>query len=142
MKIILALIVSPLVASVFYVLITSGSHYGLDKIIGYFKLTLIAAYVQTIVMGIPIYMLFKSREVLGFVNIISASALVAAAPWILWIVFSLFYLDNYFARGVVIVENGHITPDGIWDTAKIIAQIGLSGALAGGIFWLIVNEKL
>ncbi|HYD45892.1 MAG TPA: hypothetical protein VEA79_11575 [Phenylobacterium sp.] len=96
---------------------------------------LFGAYPATLLLGLPAYLILRSRLRPSAWICALAGAVVAATPFL-----SLSLLstpDFAYAGGHVTVMNGQITFWGYVQRARFIGLIGLFGALAGLVFWLI-----
>lgn len=93
------------------------------------------AYPATLLFGLPAYFLLRSRLrprawICAFIG-----AVVAAAPFSL---LSLLSTPDYaYSGGQVTVMDGRITFWGYVQRGRFVGMIGLFGALAGFLFWLI-----
>lgn len=93
------------------------------------------AYPIALVLGVPAYLVFRKRLRPTILNCAAVGAAVAALPWLL--LGLLFSPDYAYSNGHVTHQNGHITLWGLFDLAVFTGWIGLFGAGAGVLFWLI-----
>ncbi|MFN7619357.1 MAG: hypothetical protein ACK5RN_04410 [bacterium] len=95
----------------------------------------VGAYPAALVLGVPAYLLFKKRLRPTVLNCAAVGAVIAALPWLLLGLLSS--PDYAYSNGHVTHQNGHITLWGLFDLAVFTGWIGLLGAGAGVLFWLI-----
>ena len=100
----------------------------------------VVSWVLSIVLGIPTYIFLRNRNKLSVSSLVAGGAFIAALPWL---VLTFLPGTTYKKAGeIVIVQNGSYTPDGMLFEAKFIANLGLCGAIAGFIFWVIIKSLI
>ena len=95
----------------------------------------VGAYPAALVLGVPAYLVFRKRLRPTVLNCSVVGAAVAALPWLLLGLISS--PDYAYSNGHVTHQNGHLTLWGLVDLAIFTGWIGLFGAGAGVLFWLI-----
>lgn len=93
------------------------------------------AYPAALVLGVPAYFLFRKRLRPTVINCAAVGAVTAALPWLLLGLLSS--PDYAYSNGHVTHQNGHMTLLGLIDLFVFTGWIGLFGAGAGVLFWLI-----
>jgi hypothetical protein len=101
---------------------------------------IIGAYLPTLFLGVPMYLVLASRVRPRLLYSVAAGAVVAAAPWFL--LYALFSPDYAFSNGHVTHRNGAPTLDGWIDLIKVVARIAIAGGIGGVVFWLIALSGL
>lgn len=95
----------------------------------------VGAYPAALVLGVPAYLLLRRRLRPTVLNCAAVGAVIAAIPWLL--LGLLLSPDYAYSSGHVTHQNGQITLWGLFDLSVFTGWIGLLGAGAGVLFWLI-----
>lgn len=98
-------------------------------------IAIIGAYPAALVLGIPAYLLFSKRLRSTAFNCAWVGAAIAALPWLFLGLISS--PDRAYSNGHITHQNGHITLWGLFDLVLLTGWLGLFGAGAGLLFWLI-----
>jgi len=99
-----------------------------------------AAYPQTLILGVPVYFILRTRLRPSPLNCALAGAFVASLPWA--VLGFLSTADYSFDGGHVTAVHGHKTIWGWIDLATDVGQIAIIGLFAGFIFWLVAVPTL
>lgn len=96
---------------------------------------LFGAYPSALVLGVPAYFVLRRHFAPRLINCALAGAGVAASPWLLLTMVSAPDQASIGERATVV--NGSYTAFGWLMNAQSIGEIGLAGAVAGALFWVI-----
>jgi hypothetical protein len=95
----------------------------------------VGGYPAALILGVPAYLLLRKRLRPTILNCAAVGAVIAALPWLL---LGLFFSPEYaYSNGHVTHQNSHITLWGLFDLSVLTGWIGLLGAGAGVLLWLI-----
>jgi hypothetical protein len=95
---------------------------------------------STLLIGLPAFFILRTKVALSLLNCVLVGVVVAAAPWIAWV---LFRNPNYWSDGPgrIYHMDGHYTAIGWIEVSKgvlyYLAFLAPLGALAGIAFWVI-----
>ena len=95
----------------------------------------VGAYPAALVLGVPAYLLFRKRLRPTALNCAAVGGVIAALPWLLLGLLSS--PDYAYGNGHITHQDGRITLWGLFDLFVFTGWIGLFGAGAGVLFWLI-----
>ena len=117
-----------------------------DKPFGWFPVFLfssvLVAYPSTLIIGLPAFLVLRTRVSLSYMNCIVVGIFVASAPWIAWV---LLRDPHYWSDGPgrIYHMDGHYTALGWIEVGKGVLYyftfLAPLGALGGLTFWLIVT---
>ena len=139
MRVLIAFIVSPLIASVVYVAL---AQVPLANFLAWVELVSIGAGAMTILFALPIYILLRIKRKLTFLTVLVASIAVPVIPVLIISIWTGFpSKGSFFAEGHIIRDHGGYTLYGLWFVFVGLLATALSGSVAGVSFWLIAYRK-
>ena len=97
---------------------------------------LFGAYPATIIFGVPALLILRRRLKPRFVYVALAGGFVAAAPWLLLVLFGP-NPDAASTGTQVTVQAGHKTLWGWIEDLRMVGGIFLLGLIGGVAFWLV-----
>lgn len=102
------------------------------------NLAVFGAYPSALIFGTPTYFFLRQKLSPTWVNCSLAGAFVAAIPWFLIMILGP-SADQASIGDKATVIDGSRTLYGWMSELQFVGQIGLSGALAGLLFWMIIS---
>lgn len=104
-------------------------------------LAVVLTYALALSLGVPVYLLLRHLRRFSLRNAVLSGLSVLATVTFAYLTRSYSGFDKLRSRGMTLVEDGTITPEG-WGV--IIADsliMGFIGAVAGLVFWLVVGWR-
>ena len=98
---------------------------------------IVGALPLTVVFGIPLYFVLRSRVLPTIWYCSAAGAAVLVFPWVLLTLWTFTFLSEEEAGGHVLVLNGYRTFWGWLYLLQSLGEVALVGGIAGAIFWVI-----
>ena len=126
-----AFMTAPLVVPVIMVLYFDAEHPSQWIVIS--AIALMFAYLGTIVLGIPVYLLFRSQGWLSIWHIFSVSII---GSWLSWAIFLLLFALSF---GYDTKSASELAGSPLSDTKLYFWPVGVTGAIYGLVFWLIAR---
>ena len=135
-RIMLGFILAPLVPSLLFSLIGSGTLRDVSLVLIY------GGYPPALVLGIPAYFLLRNHLTPRFWLAMLAGGIIAALPWIVLALLPAPAASHAEVGQCVSVIDGRHTWCGLWESAKFAGIVFAFGALGGFVFWLCVAWRL
>jgi hypothetical protein len=113
------------------------SDYG-DRIFQTFISTsLLGALPTALVIGVPVFLVLRTRIAPSAINCIVAGSIVAAFPWLILTVLPQTGVDYAFDNGHTTIVNGQKTVWGWIQVAQFVIEVGAFGLIGGFVFWVV-----
>jgi hypothetical protein len=105
------------------------------------RITFIAALAHALILGIPLFLVLRSRKQVGGITCALGGFLVGAVPFGALALMSMVGLQNASTGGKPTVVNGVPTLAGWIEYAHAFGSIGLIGLAGGLIFWVAMHAS-
>jgi hypothetical protein len=103
------------------------------------RIAFFAALAHALLLGIPFYLILRSRMRTGLLVCCAGGFLVGALPFGVLSLFSMGLLSSASSGGIPTVINGVPTLAGWIEYVQGVGWIGFSGLIGGLIFWITLN---
>ena len=143
-RVVLAFLLAPAAGALVYACLMT-LYAGLPDLAGrvwrtFLLYLLFGGYPTAIVLGLPAFLVLKSRLGPTPLNCAVVGAAIASVPWLL---LGLLSSPNHaYSNGHVTHNNGSITLWGLFDLGVFVAQVAALGFFAGLVFWAVAAFRV
>ena len=140
----MAFLVAPATPALIFVALAALANAPLASVWPMLALVSVVTYAHALVLGLPVAWLLNRSSSLTLLRVVVAAFLIGALPFGALTLYQEATIPRgagYSENGVVLRDDGRLTPAGVKNAVLGVLELGGLGLAAGIIWWLIARPR-